>query len=111
MTSMMRPIHAFALALFLGTTGVATILAACDGDSSAVKEQLTPGGDSGPITLTQDGAVITPMQDGGDSGPTDCVQNPQTHEEIINGCTTATRVTKNPTLPLLLPDGDLPPIM
>lgn len=103
-------LQAFGLALVLAGAGAAA-LAACDSDSSAVKEQPTPVGDSGPITPTQDGAVITPTQDGGDGGPTDCVQNPQTHEEIINGCTTATRISKNPTLPLLLPDGGLPPIM
>lgn len=107
----MKPttLQAFGLALVLAGAGAAVLLA-CDSDSSAVKEQPTPVGDAGPITPTQDGAVITPT-DGGDGGPTDCVQNPQTHEEIINGCTTATRITKNPTLPLLLPDGGLPPIM
>lgn len=99
------------VALLVVVSATAAALVACESDSGAVKEQPTPVGDGGPITPTQDGAVITPTEDGGDSGPTDCVQNPQTHEEIINGCTTATRVTKNPTLPLLLPDGGLPSIM
>lgn len=94
----------------LASTAAGALLVACDSDS-AVKEQPTPVGEGGPITPTQDGSTITPTQDGGDSGLTDCVQNPQTHEEIINGCTTATRLTKNPTLPLLLADGGLPPIM
>jgi hypothetical protein len=31
-----------------------------------------------------------------------------THLEIINACTDATGIAKNPVLPLLLPDGGLP---
>ncbi|HEY0252346.1 MAG TPA: hypothetical protein VGC41_12515 [Kofleriaceae bacterium] len=37
-----------------------------------------------------------------------CFTNPQTHEEIINACTDAQKIIKNPTLPLLDPDGSLP---
>jgi hypothetical protein len=40
----------------------------------------------------------------------DCFDNPMTHEQIINACTTATRLPKNPTLPLLNKDGTLPPL-
>jgi hypothetical protein len=45
-------------------------------------------------------------------GPPDaaCFTNPTTHYEIINACTSAQAVDKNPTLPLLLPDGGLPPL-
>lgn len=39
-----------------------------------------------------------------------CFNNPTTHYEIINGCTTAQSVDKNPVLPLQLPDGGLPPL-
>ena len=45
----------------------------------------------------------------GDGGP-DCFTNPTTHYEIINACTTAEYVDKHPDLPLLLPDGGLPPL-
>lgn len=50
-----------------------------------------------------------------DSAPIDapaagCVENPQTHDEIINGCTTAASVERRPTLPLLNDDGTLPPL-
>jgi hypothetical protein len=47
-----------------------------------------------------------------DAGPpdADCFMNPQTHDEIINACTTAQKITKNPTLPLLNADGSLPPV-
>jgi len=87
------------------------LLAACDDSSSAVKEPSpTPTGtntvDSGP-PIVQDGG---PGSDGGDAGPTDCVMNPKTHAEIINACTNATKITKNPVLPKLLPDGGLPPL-
>jgi hypothetical protein len=39
-----------------------------------------------------------------------CFTNPTTHEEIINACTTAQKLYKHPTLPLLEPDGSLPPL-
>ena len=94
--------RAFALSLLL--------LLACD-ESNAVKEPSpTPTGtntvDSGPPIDTDGG----PGVDGGDGGSTDCVMNPKTHAEIINACTTATKITKNPVLPKLLPDGGLPPL-
>jgi hypothetical protein len=81
-------------------------IAACD-DSGAVKEPTgarptgtTPGAPPGTPPVTPDG--------GGDAG-SDCFMNPKTHFEIINACTTAQKITKNPTLPRLLPDGGLPP--
>ena len=45
-----------------------------------------------------------------DGATKDCFDNPKTHFEIINACTNATRIEKNPTLPKLLPDGGLPPL-
>lgn len=95
--------HALATALLF------SLLVACD-DSNAVKEPSpTPTGtnavDSGPPIATDGG-----ITDGGDAGPSDCVMNPKTHAEIINACTNATKITKNPVLPKLLPDGGLPPL-
>lgn len=84
---------------------------ACDDGSSAVKE---PSPDAGP----GEGSGRTPT-DGGvdfdagtlpDGAPKDCFDHPRTHFEIINACTNATRLTKNPTLTKLLPDGGLPPL-
>jgi hypothetical protein len=45
-------------------------------------------------------------------GPPDasCFENPTTYDEIINACTTAQKVLKDPDLPLLNPDGTLPPL-
>ncbi|MGE0547814.1 MAG: hypothetical protein AB7O24_15805 [Kofleriaceae bacterium] len=45
-------------------------------------------------------------------GPADasCFENPQTHEEIINGCTTAQKIYKTSNPPLLNANGTLPPL-
>lgn len=84
-------------------------LAGCD-DSSPVKElSPSPTGtnalDGGPPVGSDGGSL-----NGKDGGPSDCVTNPKTHAEIINACTNATKITKNPTLPKLLADGGLPPL-
>jgi hypothetical protein len=39
-----------------------------------------------------------------------CFENPQTHEEIINACTTAQKIYKDSRPPLLEDDGSLPPL-
>ena len=55
-----------------------------------------------------------------DAGPQDagvdptpdasCFENPQTHHEIINACTTAQKIYKDTKPPLLGSDGTLPPL-
>lgn len=45
---------------------------------------------------------------GGTGGATDCFASPRTHVEIINACTAAEQIDKQPVLPLLNPDGSLP---
>lgn len=72
-------------------------------DSGAVKE-LAPTDSGAPYD-----AGAAPTDGGGDGGP-DCFMNPKTHFEIINACTDAKKITKNPDLPLLLEDGGLPPL-
>ena len=86
------------------------VLSACT-DDNAVHENVpkdsgTTTGDS--ATNTDGGTVVIT----GDSGIAyDCFAgDAQTYEEIINACTSATKVDKHPTLPLLLPDGGLPPL-
>jgi len=108
-TSPPVPLRLAAVALLAALASGALHLG-CDSDSTAVKEP-TPGVDSG-TTPTIDGGPnpIDGGRDPVDGGPTDCVQNPKTHAEIINGCTDAVKITKNPTLPLLSPDGGLPPL-
>lgn len=50
--------------------------------------------------------------DGGVDTPPDasCFENPQTHHEIINACTTAQKIYKESKPPLLGDDGSLPPL-
>lgn len=46
-----------------------------------------------------------------DQGPAPtCVEDPTTHLEIINACTTATGITKAAVTPLRRADGTLPPL-
>ncbi len=92
---------AFAASLVLG---LAT--AGCDDSSSTVKE--TP-----PTTSsTSSGGSSSGASSSGasSSGTPDCFTDPKTHFEIINACTDAQKVTKNPTLTKLLSDGGLPPL-
>ena len=85
------------LALALSAT-----FAACD-DSSAVKE----GRPSGPDASTSADGGGAPDSGGDAHG---CFDDPKTHFEIINACTTSTKIAKSPTLGKLLPDGGLPPL-
>lgn len=81
---------------------------ACDDSTDAVKEP-TPTVDSGGLPAVPEAG---PLPDGAlpDGAPSDCFVNPKTHFEIINACTDAVKITKNPALPLLLTDGGLPPL-
>jgi hypothetical protein len=54
--------------------------------------------------------VTTPPDAGPVLTASGCYLNPQTSLEIINACTDAGFVDKSPELPLLLPDGGLPPL-
>jgi len=68
-------------------------------------------GDDGPPL--QDDARPPDAGVDSDAGPppdASCFTNPTTHLEIINACTTAEKIYKDPELPLLLPDGGLPPL-
>ena len=94
------------IAAFLAVTGAGIFAVACSDDDNAVKEQLDSGNPQPPA----DTGLADVNQ--GDSNLTDagCFLDPQTHFEIINACTDATRIDKNPVLTKLLPDGGLPPL-
>jgi hypothetical protein len=62
------------------------------------------GNNSGP----KDAAVIDAPPSGGPDAS--CFTNPTTYNEIINACTTAQKIYKHPTLPLLGSNGQLPPL-
>lgn len=56
-------------------------------------------------------AAAEPADSGTDAPPdAACFDNPQTHDEIINACTTAQKIFKPGVPPLLNADGTLPPL-
>jgi len=67
---------------------------------------------------SSDDSAGNPSRDAGqgDAGLSDinpapeCYEHPTTHEEIINACTDAAKILKNPKLPLLGPNGERPPL-
>lgn len=72
---------------------ICLLLAACGGDNNVKQDAQGP-------------------HDAGIDSPPDasCFTNPQTHNEIINACTTAQKVYKDSHPPLLNSDGTLPPL-
>lgn len=66
-------------------------------------------GDDKP-TVHDDAAVIDAGVDASNAPDASCFENPQTHEQIINACTTAQKIYKDSHPPLLEPDGSLPPL-
>jgi hypothetical protein len=77
-------------------------LAVCFALAACGSGKTTP--DTGTSSGSADAATAVP-----DAGPT-CFTNPKTHVEIINACTSSPGIAKNPSLPLLLADGGLPPL-
>lgn len=75
------------------------LAAACGDDSGNAKPDA-------PTVHEVDAAVDAP------NGPDCFTGTPMTNDEIINACVdqSVTRIMKNPMLPLLLPDGSLPPL-
>jgi hypothetical protein len=101
--------HLQALTLTVGLGGSLLGWTACSDGSTAIKEpapdarSIQPGHDGGPVNSIPDAGTLP------DGAPKDCFDNATTHFEIINACTNATKVTKNPVLQKLYPDGGLPP--
>ena len=65
-------------------------------------------GGSGPSDQGRGGMTTTTS--GATTTTDNCFPSPMTYVEIINACTTAQGVDVTPVLPLLLPDGGLPPL-
>jgi hypothetical protein len=57
-----------------------------------------------------DAPVIDAASDAPNTPDASCFDNPQTHDEIINACTTAQKIYKDSHPPLLGADGSLPPL-
>ena len=102
---------AVVLAVLASMSAIAFV--ACDDGSNAVKEPNPTVDSGGPQPVVDSGGPL-PGMDGGptlpDGAPSDCYLDAKTHLEIINACTDAVKITKNPTLPLLAADGGLPPL-
>jgi hypothetical protein len=102
------------MAVLMAAAGIAIVASLPFGCDDTPPEG-TPTGGSGP---TGPGSGAGPgsggtgaMGTGGTGGgEPDCFDNPTTHYEIINACTDAEALEKNPVLPLLNADGSLPPI-
>ncbi len=62
-------------------------------------------GEDARASLKKDAGAILDAPSGVDAA---CFTNPHTHEEIINACTSAQKIYKPTTLPLLHADGTLP---
>lgn len=101
---MTRPRIHVALAIALALSPFAR-LSACDG--TVVTESTLDARPPAPTTPTGIDRGDSGLPDG---APKDCFDDPKTHAEIINACTTAVRIAKNPVLPKRLPDGGLPPV-
>jgi hypothetical protein len=79
------------------------LLLACDANATSNAED-----DAG--AREQDAGDERGDAGAGDAGAAACVEDPETHVEIINACTDAQAVDKDPKLPLRLADGGLPPL-
>ncbi len=108
-------------ALLAASSLVAALaVGACGGDSLPSDTQSTATSTSGEMTTTSGPGSTSGggMGGGGGAGGSggagggapDCFTNPKTHVEIINACTDADKIDKTPNLPLLGPNGELPPL-
>ena len=88
------------------------MVAGCSGSSGNADSGTTTTTDSGQMTNTDAGYSDAGSQDAGPNctGANGCYScTPTTYVQLVNACTNAQSVTKNPTLPLLS-DGGLPPL-
>jgi hypothetical protein len=81
-----------------------TLAAACgaEDETAVVGPEPGAGGTGGAVAAGGAGGTSA-------SEPPPCVENPVTHLELINACTTSVGVVKTSDLRLLNPDGSLPP--
>jgi len=106
-----------ALASLSALAIMGSVAVAC-GDDAAVKEdvQKDAGTTDSNAPNTIDGSSF-PGPDGSIIGPDgaiidDCVAkpDPNSYTDLLNACTTSYKVVPKPVLPLLFPDGGLPPL-
>ncbi len=111
------------IVLAASALGGAFGLGACGGDSlpSDAQSASSTSGEGTTTTTAVAGSSSTggmggaggsgsASATGAGGGAPDCFTNPMIHVEIINACTTADEIDKMSTLPLLGPNGELPPL-
>ncbi len=79
------------------------VVACGDDDDGALPSPLDAGTMMDASSLAGDASVDAAVS-------SDCFPMPKTYLEIINACTDADKIAKKPVLPLLKPDGTLPPL-
>jgi hypothetical protein len=93
----------------LGLLAALAGLAACSDDSSGAPDARVITIPDAPVTSPADARPLADAPPVGPDASSDCVGGtPTTSEDLLNACTTAQRITHNPTLPLLNGDGSLP---
>src|SRR5262245_8985515 len=97
------------IGIFVGLC-IGALVAACDDSPPEGTPTTNANAQNATGTSTSTGPGPGSGGAGGAGGAPDCFMNPMTHEEIINACTDAEQVDKQPVLPHLNPDGSLPPI-
>lgn len=91
------------------------LLAGCSDDTKSIvvfDAGALPAG-AGATSASIDGSASDAGGAGDASSATsasDCFPAPKTYLELINACTDAEKVDKQPVLPLLGQDGGLPPL-
>jgi hypothetical protein len=94
----------------LASLGFSAALAGGGCGGNVPSDQGSPASSSSTSASSSSGTGGAGKGDAGTGGAPDCYPNPMTYLEIINACTTAQQVDVSPVLPLLEPDGGLPPL-
>ena len=95
--------------------GALFVYGACSSDTPSPKATRTAAPRRSSSGQSSTGGPQQPLPDAGtlpDGAPSDCyaTPDPTTNFQIINGCTDADKIARNPVLAKLLSDGGLPPL-
>jgi len=94
----------------LGCTVLLSIGAVACGDDDEPAPTPAAGKGGSGAAGARAGASGSQAGSGGSGETPDCYEAPKTHLELINACTDAEKVEVDPDLPLLEPNGELPPL-
>ena len=104
--------YSLLLALAFITSGI-FVYGACSSDDAVTEASNPDGGTTSSSGNSSTGGPVVQLPEAGtlpDGAAKDCYDNPVGHFQIINACTDADKITRNPTLTALLPDGGFPPL-